>query len=289
MNLSRAKTILIGAFLGLNLFLCYHLFGAEVQKLARVAVTARELRFVEEHISGNGYLLEAKVDRTVRKSSFLTVSPSSLMHEELRRHFTPAAALEAGPGEVRLYRGEKARLRIFPNGLARVDFTPEIPVPFGTAGAGDRELASAVQHYLQSSGMTISPVSLEYLERSGENLRLHYVQVISGAPLYGGYLNVFLEKGCISAIELYWLEPETRFQEREMEVIPATEALLRLVEVLGPSPHPRRIIRIDLGFYSCEYDAEKWEVPPVWHFLFDDGTGYFVNAFTGNLELETSN
>lgn len=74
-----------------------------------------------------------------------------------------------------------------------------------------------------------------------------------------------------------------------MEVIPATEALLRMVEVLGPSTRPVRITKVDLGFYSCEYDAEKWEVPPVWRFLFENGESCFINAFTGNLEREISN
>ncbi|NLA26320.1 MAG: hypothetical protein GX878_02885, partial [Firmicutes bacterium] len=48
-------------------------------------------------------------------------------------------------------------------------------------------------------------------------------------------------------------------------------------------------VKAELGFYSRDYDAEEWEVPPVWRFLFEDGEISYINAFTGNLELETSN
>lgn len=65
MSLNRAKTILICAFLGLNLFLCYHLFGGEIRKLAPVAVSAGEMRDAERRLAEYGYVLEAKDRKSV--------------------------------------------------------------------------------------------------------------------------------------------------------------------------------------------------------------------------------
>lgn len=288
MSLNRAKTILICAFLGLNLFLCYHLFGGEIRKLAPVAVSAGEMRDAERRIAEYGYVLEAKVDRAMRKSTFLTVSPSREVEETLRKHFAATAAPAARSGEVRMYEGEGARIRINPGGLIRVDLIPGKELLEDGASAEERDLVLAFEHFLQDSGLALPAARFDFLERSGEKTLLHYVQIFEGRPLYSGYLEAILENNTLKAIDIYLLEPETPPQEREMEVIPATEALLRLMEVLGPSPQIRRIIKAELGFYSREYDAEEWEVPPVWRFLFENGEGCFINAFTGNLELETS-
>jgi len=73
---------------------------------------------------------------------------------------------------------------------------------------------------------------------------------------------------------------------RETEVISPTEALTNLVKELGPSDEPRQIIQVNLGYFSGEYDAEKWEMPPVWRVVLDDEQYYYVNAFTGNLEQD---
>lgn len=288
MNLSRAKTILICAFLGLNLFLCYHLFGEELQNMTRRAVPASELRNVEEQLAQNGYLLETEVDRSIKKSAFLTVTPSREVAARLRKRFA-AVESAADSGGFRFYEGPGAQIKVYPGGAVRVDLIPGEALLEGVASKDDQELASTVERFLQDYGLVPAPLRFDYLLRSGEKICLHYVQVFEEMPLYSGYLKAFLENNRLKAIEIYWLEPGTPLQEREMEVIPVTEALLRLVEVLGPSPQPRRIIKAELGFYSCAYDAEMWEVPPVWRFLFENKESYFINAVTGNLELETSN
>ncbi len=69
-----------------------------------------------------------------------------------------------------------------------------------------------------------------------------------------------------------------------MEVISAAEAVCRVVREIGPSLQPRRIVQVSLGFYSQEYNAERWEVPPVWRIMLDRGETYYINALTGNRE-----
>lgn len=289
MNLSRAKTLLICAFLGLNLLLCYHLFGGEIRKLTRVAVSAAELRQTVRQLEDYGYLLETKADRAVRKSAFLTVAPLWEVGEKLREEFTAAAAPESGPSGAIFYDGDEAKVKLYPAGLARVEFNSGQALPDEVSFSNDQELTSAFELFLQELGPAFSEARLDYLERYGEEAVLHYVQLFEDMPLYSGYLTAFLENNRLQALEIYWLVPDKPLQEKEMEVIPVTEALLKMAEYLGPSTQPRRIIKAELGFYSCEYDAEKWEVPPVWRFLFEDGESCFINAFTGNLEREISN
>ena len=98
-----------------------------------------------------------------------------------------------------------------------------------------------------------------------------------------------MENNTLTALELSLLEPKKPLQGQGMEVISSARALLRLIEIRGASSPPRQIVKADLGFYSRSYDADEWEMPPVWRFLFDSGESIFINAFTGNLEPETSN
>ncbi len=289
MNIGRAKTILIYAFLGLNLLLFYHLFGGELRRLAWVAVSPGDLRYVENRLGEYGYMLEAKVDRRIRKSTFLTVTPSRDVELLLRSHFQAAAATSMEPEGERLYEGEGVRIIIYPGGLTRIEYTPRVELLEETVPAEGKDLVSAFERFVRDKGPAFPAARFDFIRRSGGRTVLHYVQTFEGRPLYSGYLDAILEHNTLAALEIYWLEAETSFQEREMEGIPVTEALQRLIELLGPSPRTCRIIKADLGFYSRNFDAEEWEVPPVWRFLFENGDSYFINAFTGNLELETSN
>ncbi len=289
MNISRAKTILIFAFLGLNLFFCYHLFGGEFRKLLWMAVSPGELRHVESRLEEYGYILDTKVDRVIRKSAFLTVTPSREVELTLRKHFQAATAPIIEPGGERLYEGVGARIVIFPEGLARVEFMPQVKLLEDAVPAEEEEITSAFEHFLRDKGFVPEAARFDFTTGGGDRNILHYVQIFQGRPLYSGYLNAIMENNTLKAIEIHWLEPETSYLEREMAVIPVTEALMRLIEVQGPSPMIRRIVKAELGFYSRDYDAEEWEVPPVWRFLFENGEISYINAFTGNLELETSN
>ncbi len=289
MNLGRAKTIFIYVFLGLNLFLCYHLFIGDVRKLAWVAVSPGELRRVEEQLDEYGYVLETKVDCAVRKGSFLTVAPSREMEQLLRRHFAAGAAPAAGSEETRLYAGEGAVVAIYPGGAIRVELTPGAELLEEGSLPEEQELVPAFERYLEGSGLQFPAARFDHVSRLNDRIILHYLQIHEGRPLYSGYLRAVVGNNSLLAMDIYWLDPESSHQEREMEVIPVTEAMLRLIEVLGPSRHIRRIVKAGLGYYSLEYDAEEWEVPPVWRFLFDDGESYYINAFTGNPEWGTSN
>lgn len=289
MNLSRAKTILIFAFLGLNLFLCYHLLGGPARSLAGVVITSGEVRHAVRQLEESGYSLETKVDRTIRKGSFLTVTPSVAAEKSILDGFAPDVTAAAEPDGLRCYDAEGARIKIYPGGRIRLDLIPGVELIEDSATAEGRDLTSAFERFLQDSGLAFPTARFDHLDRSGHKTLLHYVQIFEGRPLFSGYLKANLENNILTAVDIYWFSPENPSQEREMEVIPVTEALSRLIEVLGSSPQPRRIIKADLGFYSREYDAAEWEVPPVWRFLFEDGESCYINALTGNLEPESSN
>jgi regulatory protein YycI of two-component signal transduction system YycFG len=285
-NLGRAKTVLIYAFLGLNLFLGYHLFWPNLGKFMQTAVTAADLQQAQSYLAANNYYLVAEVSRSVQQSAFLTVTPAQQLLEEVVALYYNEALIQKENG-LTYYRTSGRELIVHPSGLIQLEFQPGLFTAEQSLTLEDREISRLVQQQLRDHFILPEQARFDYIEKDREGrLVLHFYQELSGVPVFAGYLKVFIERDRLIGLELYWLELMEWPREGEIEVIPATDALIKLVDDLGPSSQPRDIIKVELGYFSRDYNAEMWEVPPVWRILMEDGSVYYVNAFTGNLEAD---
>ena len=287
MNLGRAKLILLIAFFGLNLFLGYQLFWPDFGRLTRVAVTTEELRIADGMLNKNNYFLAASLDRSVQTIDFLAVSPSDEFQQLIRELYTTEEALVNETEEALLFSLPGELAVINSSGLVQFIYSPGVPLRSGFSGLELREQRNVLEAFLNERSIFPENAVFNLVEatESGQNI-FHYYQVIDEMPVYAGQLRVFVNAERIEAVEIYWLETIERVPARETEVISPTEALTNLVKELGPSIEPRQVIQVDLGYFSGEYDAEKWEMPPVWRVVLDDNQYYYVNAFTGNLEQD---
>ncbi len=290
MNLGRAKLILIIAFAGLNLFLGYQLFWPDVGRLTRVAVTAEDLRLTEIRLNDYNYFLEAPFDRSVQTADFLTVSPSRLVQQAVVDQFIGTQADITYAENARYFRLEDKAALISPSGLLQIDYNePGIFLTEESSNLEERELVGLVNQFLLDHELKPEGLSYDYLEKDNhERVTLFYYQVIDALPVFAGQLKVVIESDHVVAVELFWLRAIDRFPVREMEVISAVEALTYLVGALGPSIEPRVIDKVELGYYSEEYDAERWDIPPVWRIAMDGNQYYYINAFTGNMEKKNA-
>jgi regulatory protein YycI of two-component signal transduction system YycFG len=287
MNLGRAKLILIIAFFGLNLFLGYQLFWPDFGRLTRVAVTTEELRIAEGMLNINNYFLVASLDRSVQTIDFLAVSPSAEFQRLIRELYTTEETLVNETEEAVLYSIPGELAVINSSGLIQVIYAPGVPLREGFAELELREQRNVIEAFLNERMIFPTNAVFNLAEATdGGQINFHYYQVVDEIPVFAGQLRVFVNAERIEAVEIYWLEPVERVPARETEVISPTEALTNLVKELGPSVEPRQIIQVDLGYFSGEYDAEKWEMPPVWRVVLDDEQYYYVNAFTGSLEQD---
>jgi len=103
-------------------------------------------------------------------------------------------------------------------------------------------------------------------------------------PLYAGYVHVSVFNKKPEIIQFYRLDV-LGFAEQKREVIPSSTALLRFLESYERNRQEKSIVDFSLGYYSHEYDAERWEIPPVWRIRLNNGEIYYINAFTGNPEI----
>ncbi len=288
MNLGRAQLILIIAFAGLNIFLGYQLFWPDFGRLTGVAVTAEDHRQAEQKLAENNYVLEASYDRSPQNSNFITVAPEWQIRQKLLYNLIRTGVQVEETEYTTYYRSENRRAVIHNSGLIQVFFVSGGGLGENAAGLEISDLRVRVEEFLKEDGLWPDNISFDYWEEKEDGaLALNYHQRLGGMPVFSGQLKVIVDADSIMAVEIYWLETAERPPLREMEVIPPTEALKNLVAELGPSTEERVIKKIELGYYSGEYDAEKWEIPPVWRIAFDNNQHYYINAFTGNLEKDT--
>lgn len=287
MNLGRAKTVLIIAFLGLNLFLCYQLFWGDMLAMSQLAVTTEQIESTKDKLASAGYYLDTDLERSMRTSAFLTVKPSVDPAREIARRAVGQASSIAGETGIIHYTGTEAQAFLYPGGYLQIVFETPLFLSEGCRNMEEKKLVSLVEQYLEERQMKPEVFRFDFIKTDGDGqTTLQYYQTHDGMPLFAGYLKVHLHGDCISEVEMFMLDPVEWPPEKKMEVIPVTEALLRMAQELGPSPVPCYLVKAELGFFSPEYDAEKWEVPPVWRFLTGDGKSFYINAFTGNLEID---
>lgn len=288
MNLGRAKLILIIAFAGLNMFLAYQLFWPDFGRLTRVAVSARELQETTNLLEDSNYILEASIDRSLQAGSFLTVSPARQVRHRLLYHIIRLGMEIEETEHTTQYRSEYKSAVVHASGLVQVFYNPGVFLVADFAALAERDLTGPVEQFLNENALLPEGLAFDYLAPGNNNrVVLHYHQVIDDMPIFSGRLKVIVEDDHVRAVEIYWLEPAGRIPRREIEVISPLEALKNLVRELGPGSEERIIKEVKLGYYSGEYDAEKWEVPPVWRIVLDGHQHYYINAFTGNLEKDT--
>ncbi len=288
MNLERAKLILIIAFAGLNLFLGYQLFWPDFGRLTQVAVSTEDLQLLDELLEDNNYTLEASIDRSVQTGIFMTVSTSLEFQRQVLLKLLQEGAQFSSNGDATFYKKDDKTAIVQSTGLIRVLYTPPFEPAENIAEFEERELRTYVENFIDDQQLMPEGAVFDYLETTegGEKI-LHYYQVSDSCPIFAGHLKVTLEGHSIKSVEIYWLKPVESEITREMEVITAPQALSNFVRDLGSSAEPRTITSVTLGYFSGEYDAEKWEIPPVWRIVLQDGQIYYINAFTGNLEQES--
>ncbi|MDW7739219.1 MAG: two-component system regulatory protein YycI [Bacillota bacterium] len=290
MNLGRAKLILIVAFTGLNLFMSYHLFWPDFGRLTRVAVTVEDQRIAEVFLNHNNYFLDTAINRAVQTSDFLTVTPDQNVQRILLARFIEGGAEIDFSDNVTYCKLDDEQVAIHPNGFIQTIFIPSaIITEHDITAIEERELLSLVESFLKSKDLYPQGIQYDYIEvKDDKEYIIHYYQLIDNTAVYASQLKVFITNGQVSSVETFWLDLEERFPFREIEVISALEALTNMVHEIGASAEPRTIKQINLGFFSVEYDAEKWEIPPVWRIVLDNNKRFYINAFTGNLEQDTT-
>jgi hypothetical protein len=278
MDLSRAKTILIVSFLLLNIFLGLRLWYSPQYLRERVGITGEEAELARDLLQEAGYEVTAAVPRQIPRLSLLHVA-----RPPVAKNFWPLKfwgddgeiSTKSQEGTITFQKGNEL-LEIFPGGM--VFFHKFV----GNDATGE-DSRPQVERFLRERGLFEDNLKfdLAFPLEPGSSL-YRYLQTYQGFPLFSGQIEIKLGADGISGAQIYYLEP-LGFSNKEMRVISAVDAIKTLIHQPGEFAG-KKITEISLGYHSQHYDAERWEVAPVWRFAASDGSVFYVNAFTGEIE-----
>ncbi|NMB36058.1 MAG: hypothetical protein GX989_07240 [Firmicutes bacterium] len=302
MDFSRARTVLIGMFLFLNIFLLYQIWQDEGRGDFLLPGRKEEVSRLETALGTAGFTLDTSLPKGDMRLAHLVVEPWPFDAVELITTLQALWEKEEGPvplvegskqgagvaeGEIKYSCGgcnllvKKEGLLVFTANSKEV-LTPELD--------NQEDILNIAAAIIQEIPF-MQDFVVDYFQKTEKGIVFHYRQGYEGYPLYGGYAELSCGEKGDRVLSLYRLKP-CHLATQEREIISPAAALLRFLEAYEPETNEikqaagekKSIIEISLGFYSHGYDAERWEIPPVWRIRIDSGEVYYVNAFTGNLE-----
>ncbi len=251
MDWSRAKTILIWAFLLLDLFLGYQVYASRMEHWQNTEAVQGDKWDIELYLRQMNIQLQAVVPQETPEMKYLNVQFSGVN----------ALALQDVPGiKVTV---ERTAL------LAKLE--PPIPIRDQSNPA---EILRQLNPRLLHGDQYVPDV---YYSSSNQ---LKYLQLHDKLPLFVAPLEVTIENGAVRHYRQTYFH--IRSQGSGRQVISAYSALRSLVEKQMILPG-EKIENVALGYYGYHYDADIQVLAPVWRVI-HDGKQHFVNAFTGAVE-----
>ncbi len=294
MDLSRAKMVLIITFLILNLFLLYQIVMDEGMYNPVLFGPREEVSRLEKAMQEANLSLDIPLPRGGMSVAYLVVMPWQPVEEDV------VAMLWQGLGndtENGIFSSNDLLANAeSENNISRWRFGPyelflskEGPFQLHNAFKGlDPEKKESAAAEFMNRVSFLQDFVYDYKVAKHGKTAIYYHQEFEAFPLYAGYVEFDCggehEPGC--EVYLYRLEP-LGFGEQKREVIPPSTALWRFLDAYTESEYshdPMVIVEFSLGYYSEEYDAERWEIPPVWRIRLLNGEIFYINAFTGYLE-----
>jgi len=249
---SKTKTILIWAFLLLDLFLGYQVYVTRISGWSDQELTRTDKGEMEMYLNQQNITLATEVPQETPEMSKLQAEFLGINPFHMKELPGVKATMEKMALSAELIPPIQIHGQIVPNELLR-------------------QLGPLLMYAEQYTAD---------LYQSNQS-RLLYWQTYEKMPVFVAPLEVSLDTGGISGYR------QTYFQLREedgaRQVISGYKAIRSLVEkqIIGPG---ERIESVSLGYYGS-YDADIQSLAPVWRVI-HDGRLHFVNAFTGAVERQ---
>lgn len=306
MDWSRAKTILIIAYVVLDLVLAWHLFTDPARsRVMTRQLSAGEARRVEEEAASHGIEVRCAVPRDAAPMPMLTVRKAQTDPDaialSLLREAGPTASRHEEHGKI-VYDVGGQRVTVYENGVTvyeRLSGQAARPAPQIPAGEEGRR-GSAPDGFDEKAAVSLARKF--WGERSGlpQDARfdsavwngrygafaVNFYQEYRRTPLFAGRRFALVgSEGVIMAM-MSWFEVVApgRQPVSTLTVADAIKALYPLAEQREAAGEKIVVRDMRLGYYTEAYNARQWEAVPAWRFQLQDGTNLYVNAYTGHLE-----
>ncbi|NLP36783.1 MAG: hypothetical protein GX357_03945 [Firmicutes bacterium] len=277
MDLSKAKTLLIVAFLGLNIFLGYKLWANPKSLWQGDVLTNEQAEQARELLQAHGFSLQTPIPKQIPQLALLHVArytrPLSFW---LNTFFPECEVQQRRSGQERIFACEHSTLVVYDNG--RIVYKAKDSESIGVESS-----KAIAERYLREKNLWHNSLRFDLVVVDGMKERFRFIQTYQGFPLFFCLTEVDLVDGNVTDVKIDQVNP-LRFAQQEVTVISALTAIEKFVEEGAQHFTDKTIVDISLGYYSQDYNASRWEVAPVWRIATADGKAFYINAFSGETE-----
>lgn len=278
----RAITILIVSFIMLNIAMIFNLWLRD-RPDNRFALSSSQKSQIIQVLRQRGVTLEVDIPKEGRPQSLLEVGFPKLDEKKILQNFF---GKDSKPNISPTQDGRKftignEQLIITDNGfITYLNNEDNLKWPSLTREQAEKEALNFMKtHRCMPKNAVLDKIS--YDEESKGYL-MEYVRYHDDFFIQNSYATVLVTPSGIKSYYQCWLEPLGYVGKNRSVISPLTVIMRVITE--AKTEHPIVITRIEQGYYSKLYDADRWQVAPVWKIQLNAVDTYYVNAYTGELE-----
>lgn len=287
MDWSKAKNVLIIAFIITNLFLLYNLSKDVFIKEDLQLITGEYIEHVKEYLENNGITMGIDIPKEIVPLPILVVKYKTFEPKETASKFL-------GPKydviNENTFQTEEKTVQIISNKELIYKYHGNNSNNYTIS---DKDAVRLGSEFLKKYELMSDDIQLQqiYIGRNeefggGRLYKLVYRQTYKDRFLGESYVHVYVNHKGVVGLEARLLE-YVRTYPHKRKTIPATEALLKAMgEIVEENNGTAIITNIELGYYFNPTDTQvtDWQTVesgtafPTWKITLENGKNYYIEA-----------
>lgn len=297
MDWSKAKSLLIIAFILTNIFLVYNIWGETFKHDEIQTVNNKYLDDVEQYLNDNGINIDTHIPEEIVSLPMLVVR---------YKNFDSDKTAEMLLGKdynktTEAFGSDDLKREIFKKGNKKLIIEGNKRLIYKNMNGSDRDytldeetVMKIGDDFLKQYKLMEDDIVLDQIYYGTEEhidsepvYKLIYNQTYKNKFLGESYIHVYVNNRGVIAAEAMLLEYESTQQQRK-KIIPATEALMKSMgAILKENEKPIFIKEVEVGYYfsPAYYTESDWKeidsgtALPSWKITIQNGKTYFIEAY----------
>jgi len=278
----QAITILIVSFIVLNIVMILNLWLRD-RPGDQFALSSSQKSEIIESLSQKGVIVEVEIPKEGKPQALLEVALPKLDEKKILQNFfgKDSRPILSHTHDGRKYTHGNEQLIITDHGFITY-FNSDDSVIWPNLSREQAEKEALAFMKARRSMQENAILDRVTYDDESKAYLLEYVSYHDGFFIQNSYATVLVTPSGIKGYYQCWLEPLGYVGKKRSVLSPLT-AILRVINERSTA-EPIIITGIQQGYYSKLYDADRWQVAPVWKIQLGNKETYYVNAYTGELE-----
>jgi len=275
MDWSRAKNILIIAFLLTNIILAFNIYNGYRDLL----VSDQEISEVIEILNEKGIEINSDIPRDASIPGILTVEYREFVPAKLAAGFFGDASLEPiKQDDSTIFMGNGKKLEVKNNSeIIYLDLSLKDELKSDLAA---NDAVNISKDFLIKTGLYNSSMIVDEVISTEKGYSVTYAQKYEDKPLEVSIVQLEVTPRGVYSLYMLWLNPKSMENDRK-KIIPASQAVLKVVSTNEIFKNASvKIEDIKLVYYFNWKGAKEGEAFPAWKIRVNE-ENYYINALTG--------